>query len=103
MPRSETPRCRSCNAWLTPTQVERVSAEAEKMLNAGIQAYKQGDMTKASECLREGTRIDALAFSAEEAQRIAGTSSTTWLAARSLRICSIAATLWLRSFCSDPS
>jgi DNA-binding response OmpR family regulator len=41
---------------------ERISAEAEKMLNAGIQAYKQGDMVKAVEYLREGTRIDALAY-----------------------------------------
>lgn len=41
---------------------ERISAEAEKMLNAGIQAYKQGDMVKAIEYLREGTRIDALAY-----------------------------------------
>jgi DNA-binding response OmpR family regulator len=41
---------------------ERISAEAEKMLNAGIQAYKQGDIAKAIEYLREGTRIDALAY-----------------------------------------
>jgi CheY-like chemotaxis protein len=41
---------------------ERISAEAEKMLNAGIQAYKQGDIEKAIKNLREGTHIDPLAY-----------------------------------------
>jgi CheY-like chemotaxis protein len=41
---------------------ERISAEAEKMLNAGIQAYKQGDIEKAIKYLREGTHIDPLAY-----------------------------------------
>jgi len=45
-----------------PLDTERISAEAEKMLNAGISAYKQGDITTAIEHLREGTRIDPLAY-----------------------------------------
>ena len=45
-----------------PQDAEKISAEAEKMLNAGIAAYKQGDITTAIEHLREGTRIDPLAY-----------------------------------------
>jgi CheY-like chemotaxis protein len=37
---------------------EAISAEAEKMLNAGIEAYKKGDIARAVEHLSEGTRID---------------------------------------------
>ena len=45
-----------------PQDAEKISAEAEKMLNAGIAAYKQGDIATAVEHLREGTRIDPLAY-----------------------------------------
>ncbi len=45
-----------------PLDTEKISAEAEKMLNAGIASYKQGDITTAVEHLREGTRIDPLAY-----------------------------------------
>ncbi len=45
-----------------PQDAEKISAEAEKMLNAGIAAYKQGDIATAIEHLREGTRIDPLAY-----------------------------------------
>jgi DNA-binding response OmpR family regulator len=45
-----------------PHDAEKISAEAEKMLNAGIAAYKQGDIAAAIEQLREGTRIDPLAY-----------------------------------------
>jgi CheY-like chemotaxis protein len=41
---------------------EAISAEAEKMLNAGIEAYKKGDIARAVEHLSEGTRIDPLAY-----------------------------------------
>ena len=41
---------------------EAISAEAEKMLNAGIEAYKKGDIARAIEHLSEGTRIDPLAY-----------------------------------------
>ena len=45
-----------------PHDAEKISAEAEKMLNAGIAAYKQGDVPTAIEHLREGTRLDPLAY-----------------------------------------
>jgi DNA-binding response OmpR family regulator len=45
-----------------PQDPEKISAEAEKMLNAGIAAYKQGDIATAINHLREGTRIDPLAY-----------------------------------------
>jgi DNA-binding response OmpR family regulator len=45
-----------------PQDAEKISAEAEKMLNAGIAAYKQGDIPTAIEHLREGTRLDPLAY-----------------------------------------
>jgi DNA-binding response OmpR family regulator len=45
-----------------PLDTEKISAEAEKMLNAGIAAYKQGDLATAIEHLREGSRIDPLAY-----------------------------------------
>jgi len=41
---------------------EQISAEAEKLLHAGIDAYRKGDIDRAIEHLREGTRIDALAY-----------------------------------------
>ncbi len=41
---------------------ERISEAAEKQLTAGIEAYKRGDVTKAIEHLKEGTRIDPLAY-----------------------------------------
>jgi DNA-binding response OmpR family regulator len=45
-----------------PANVERISAEAEKKLAQGIEAYQKGDITTAIEHLREGTRIDPLAY-----------------------------------------
>ena len=45
-----------------PHDAEKISAEAEKMLNAGIAAYKQGDVPTAIGHLREGTRLDPLAY-----------------------------------------
>jgi DNA-binding response OmpR family regulator len=41
---------------------ERISADAERKLRAGIAAYQAGDMDTAAEHLREGTRIDPLAY-----------------------------------------
>jgi DNA-binding response OmpR family regulator len=41
---------------------ERISAEAEKMLSAGIAAYQAGKFDQAIEHLREGTKIDPLAY-----------------------------------------
>jgi DNA-binding response OmpR family regulator len=43
-------------------EVERISAEAEKKLAQGIEAYQKGDLAAAVEHLREGTRIDPLAY-----------------------------------------
>jgi DNA-binding response OmpR family regulator len=45
-----------------PGNVEQISAEAEKKLSQGIEAYQKGDITTAVEHLREGTRIDPLAY-----------------------------------------
>jgi DNA-binding response OmpR family regulator len=45
-----------------PSNVERISAEAEKKLAQGIDAYQKGDIAAAIEHLREGTRIDPLAY-----------------------------------------
>ena len=42
--------------------VERISAEAEKKLALGIEAYQKGDLAAAIEHLREGTRMDPLAY-----------------------------------------
>ncbi len=41
---------------------EKISAEAERQLAAGIAAYKAGDFEKAALHLREGTKIDPLAY-----------------------------------------
>jgi DNA-binding response OmpR family regulator len=41
---------------------EKISAEAERHLAAGIAAYKAGDFDKAAQHLREGTKIDPLAY-----------------------------------------
>lgn len=41
---------------------EKISAEAERHLAAGIAAYKAGDFDKAALHLREGTKIDPLAY-----------------------------------------
>lgn len=46
----------------SPTDVEKISAEAERRLAAGIAAYQRGDITGAIAELREGTRIDPLAY-----------------------------------------
>jgi DNA-binding response OmpR family regulator len=43
-------------------RVESISAEAEKKLTEGIEAYQKGDVANAVEHLREGTRIDPLAY-----------------------------------------
>jgi DNA-binding response OmpR family regulator len=42
--------------------VEKISAEAERRLASGIEAYQRGDMEAAVEHLKEGTRIDPLAY-----------------------------------------
>ena len=42
--------------------VERISAEAEKKLALGIEAYQKGNIAAAIEHLREGTRMDPLAY-----------------------------------------
>jgi tetratricopeptide (TPR) repeat protein len=44
------------------SSVERISAEAEKKLTAGIEAYQKGDIASAIEHLREGSRLDPLAY-----------------------------------------
>jgi DNA-binding response OmpR family regulator len=44
------------------SSVERISAEAEKKLAEGIDAYQKGDVETAVEHLREGTHIDPLAY-----------------------------------------
>lgn len=41
---------------------EKISAEAERQLALGIAAYKAGDFEKAAVHLREGTKIDPLAY-----------------------------------------
>jgi CheY-like chemotaxis protein len=41
---------------------EKISAEAEKKLSAGIAAYQAGKFDQAIEYLREGTKIDPLAY-----------------------------------------
>jgi DNA-binding response OmpR family regulator len=41
---------------------EKISAEAERHLALGIAAYKAGDFEKAAVHLREGTKIDPLAY-----------------------------------------
>jgi len=41
---------------------EQMSADAEQHLKAGIAAYQSGDITRATEELREGIRIDPLAY-----------------------------------------
>jgi DNA-binding response OmpR family regulator len=45
-----------------PSSVEDISEGAEKKLNEGIEAYQRGDIATAVEHLREGTRIDPLAY-----------------------------------------
>jgi DNA-binding response OmpR family regulator len=42
--------------------VERVSKEAERLLAAGVAAYKNGNLAQAIEHLENGTRIDPLAY-----------------------------------------
>jgi DNA-binding response OmpR family regulator len=44
------------------SNAEHISAEAERKLALGIEAYQKGDVDSAIEFLREGTRIDPLAF-----------------------------------------
>ena len=44
------------------SNVERISAEAEKKLALGIEAYQKGNITAAIDHLAEGTRIDPLAY-----------------------------------------
>ncbi|MDC3959355.1 response regulator [Polyangium jinanense] len=45
-----------------PADPERISAEAEKKLAAGIAAYQAGNFDEAIAFLREGTKIDPLAY-----------------------------------------
>jgi tetratricopeptide (TPR) repeat protein len=45
-----------------PNRAEAISAEAEKMLSQGIEAYQKGDIDRAIEYLREGTHLDPLAY-----------------------------------------
>lgn len=46
-----------------PTEpAEKISSEAERHLASGIAAYKAGDFDKAAYHLREGTKIDPLAY-----------------------------------------
>jgi CheY-like chemotaxis protein len=45
-----------------PSSIERISTEAEAKLQQGIEAYQKGDLEAAVEHLREGTRIDPLAY-----------------------------------------
>ncbi|MRG95968.1 response regulator [Polyangium spumosum] len=45
-----------------PQDPERISAEAEKKLSAGIAAYQAGKFDEAIGFLREGTKIDPLAY-----------------------------------------
>ena len=45
-----------------PEPAEKISAEAERHLALGIAAYKAGDFDKAAFHLREGTKIDPLAY-----------------------------------------
>jgi DNA-binding response OmpR family regulator len=45
-----------------PSSVENISADAEKKLSQGIEAYQKGDIATAIEHLREGTHIDPLAY-----------------------------------------
>ncbi len=46
----------------TPRNPEVLSADAEKALNAGIEAYKAGHVERAIELLKSGTKIDPLAY-----------------------------------------
>jgi DNA-binding response OmpR family regulator len=41
---------------------DSISGEAERLLASGIEAYRRGDVDRAIEELKEGTRIDPLAF-----------------------------------------
>jgi DNA-binding response OmpR family regulator len=45
-----------------PADVERISGEAERRLALGIDAYQKGNIEAAVEHLKEGTRIDPLAY-----------------------------------------
>lgn len=45
-----------------PEPAEKISSEAERHLASGIAAYKAGDFEKAALHLREGTKIDPLAY-----------------------------------------
>jgi DNA-binding response OmpR family regulator len=44
------------------TDADRIAAEAERLLTAGIEAYRSGDLELATTHLREGARVDPLAF-----------------------------------------
>lgn len=41
---------------------ERINAEAERLLNDGVDAYKAGNIDKATELLESGVRLDPLAY-----------------------------------------
>lgn len=50
------------DAGAESAEAEKISADAERHLAAGIAAYKAGDFEKAALHLREGTKIDPLAY-----------------------------------------
>lgn len=45
-----------------PVDAERISADAEQLLNDGVAAYRAGDLEKATELLVQGTKVDPLAY-----------------------------------------
>jgi DNA-binding response OmpR family regulator len=45
-----------------PVDAERISAEAEQLLNDGVAAYRAGDLERATELLVQGTKVDPLAY-----------------------------------------
>jgi len=45
-----------------PADPERMSAEAEQLLNDGVAAYRGGDLERATELLQQGVAIDPFAY-----------------------------------------
>jgi DNA-binding response OmpR family regulator len=45
-----------------PVDAERISEEAEQLLNDGVAAYRAGDLERATELLVQGTKVDPLAY-----------------------------------------
>ncbi|NUP12556.1 MAG: response regulator [Polyangiaceae bacterium] len=46
----------------TPADPERMSSDAEKLLNDGVEAYRAGDLERATELLQRGVVIDPFAY-----------------------------------------